>query len=355
MPDAAPLRSTRRRLLQGGTAALAVAVVRPGASRAQSATPVAGADPLPSWNEGPVKQRLVAFVAAANDPASPSYVPPEQRVATFDADGTLWCEWPASAATFFALDRARALAESDPEYARDPVLRDLLAGGFDDLQTVDLHKLYAVSALANADTTQQFVIAAARRWLQTAVNPATGRRWVDQVYQPQLELLAWLRDTGWTSFVVSGTPIDILRAFAPQVLGVPPWRVVGTSYDYGFATVNGDGQVVTSAALDAADVGIDKATAIALHIGLRPVLAAGNSDGDLEMLQYALGGPQPGLALLVHHTDAKREFAYDRDYRFSPCVVALDTAAKEGFVVVDMARDWAAIWPAAPSPSLLTG
>jgi phosphoserine phosphatase len=323
---------------------------------AQDASPVpGGSDPLPSWADGPLKQRVLDFVTESVTEGQPFYLPPSQRIATFDNDGTLLCEYPAPAQAYFAVDLARQIAETDDEAARAPLFKDVLSGALDDVANNPPSGYYPLFDAINGNMTQQRYIAICRSWLQKAVHPVTGMRFVDMVYQPQLELLALLRANGFITFVVTGSSVDFIRAFAPVVYDTPNWSVIGTSYDYEFAVAGGKGQVMGSEVEDTVVVASNKATAIALQVGERPVIAVGNSDGDYEMLQYANGGPTPALTMLVHHTDAEREFAYDRDYEWSPLVNALAAAPAEGFAVIDMKNDWLRIWPETPSPSLLAG
>ena len=332
MDPATRSRFSRRALMaQGVFGAVALGMASSGLVRAQDATPVAvdpGQDPLPSWADGTLKESILTFVRNSVDPTHPDFVPASQRIATFDNDGTLWCEYPVPVQAYFSLELARKMAMSDPESGRAPVFRKAMEPSMNAMATNDPDEYYPIFDAVNDGLTQQRYIALCREWLETAKDPETGMRFVDMVYQPQLELLDLLRASGYVIFVVSGSALDFMRAFAPVVYGIPPWQLVGTNYAYGFGEVLGTGQVIASPHENVVVVNVDKATGIALHVGLRPIIAVGNSDGDLEMLQYAMGGPTPGLAMLVHHTDAVREYAYDRDYRWSPFSKALDLAPK---------------------------
>jgi len=345
-----PAPFSRRRLLgrAAGIAALAgAAAIAPPVALARQATPepAAGADPLPSWNAGPLKRGIIEFVARSVDPAHEDWLPVDRRIAAFDNDGTLMAEYPMPASTSFVLDRARELVRTMPDYARDPAFAPLRDGAFDDPLNPEAPRLYLpIRKITNAGLTQQLSIAAARGWLQDAVNPADGRRWVDSAYRPMLELLALLHANDYTTFVVTGSEVDFVRAFAPEVYGIPTWRVIGTDYAYGYSAVDGRGQVTTTSQDMLNMTGPNKATAIALHVGQRPVIAVGNSDGDQQMLEYAAGGIGPSLTLMLHHTDAAREFAYDRDYPWSPFDRTLDAMPKLGFSMIDMAKDWNAVW-----------
>lgn len=346
---------TRRAMVRSvlfGAAALGMAAARFDTA-AQEATPAATpayGDPLPSWADGPLKQRMLAYVADSVTKGHPGYLPPNQRVATFDIDGTLVCEYPAPMQAYFAVDMVRQIGEADAESARAPVFQRVLAGEFDDLTTVEPPGFLEVFDAVNGDMTQQRFVAFARRWLQFAIHPVTGKRFIDMVYQPQLEWLAHLRANGFATFLVSAGSVDVVRAYSLPLFDIPTWRVIGTSYDYEFAVSGGKGQVVGTSQVVALT---NKASAIGLHVGERPVIAVGNSDADLPMLQYANGAPTPVLPMLVHHTDAEREFAYDRDYSWSPLVAGLSDAQAFGFGMIDMKTDWLRIWPEEPSPPLL--
>lgn len=338
--------------------AVALGLAARGRVAAQDATPEPGAtdDPLPSWAEGPIKERILAFVAATIDQTGPGYVPVGDRIATFDNEGTLWCEYPAPAFAYFAVDLARQLVETDSEAARDPMLREIVGAAMAD-PTEGLtapSSYFPVFTELNGGMTQQRYIALCRDWLETATHPETGRRFIDMVYQPQLELLRLLDANGFMNFIVTGTSVDFVRAYAPVVYDIPAWRLIGTNYRYGFEQVDGAGQVVATDVGNTVVTGPNKATSIALDVGLRPIVAIGNSDGDLEMLQYAKGGPIPPLAMFVHHTDGEREYVYDRDYAWSPFTKALDLAPQQGIPLIDMKADWLTIWPDLPGPSLLT-
>lgn len=350
---------TRRALVRRslfGALALGIAASSATTASAKDATPVAGeasSNPLPSWEAGPVKQAILDFVAESVSESRDGFVPVEQRIATFDNDGTLWCEYPAPAQAYFALQHARTMAATEPDAARNPLFREVLSGALDDVGNIDPANYYALFDQINRGMSQERYIAISRAWLDVAIHPDLGKRFVDLVYQPQLELLAFLKANEFTSFVVSGGKIDFMRAFAPVVYGLPPWRMIGTNYAYAFDDVSGDAEIIETTSLNEVVVEVNKATSIALQVGLRPVLAIGNSDGDLEMLQFAKGGLNPALALLVHHTDAVREYAYDRKYAWSPFSKALDLADKAGFMLIDMKRDWRTIWRESAGPSLL--
>ncbi len=311
-----------------------------------AATPLAAqTDPLPSWNDGDTKTAILGFVEATTDPASSKFVEPADRIATFDNDGTLWSEQPLYFQFFYILDRAGELAAADPAWASTPVLkaaaeRDvpaLIAGGKEGL--VEL-----LGATGGGMTVETFRNDAAE-WLATARHPEKDRLLVDMVYQPMIELLELLRANDYRTFIVSGGGTEFIRAFADEKYGIPPPQVVGSEATIEFQMVDGEPQVMREGGIAFIDDGAGKPVGIARHIGQRPVFVAGNSDGDLEMLQWGTACCGAKLGVIVHHTDAEREWAYDRDSHIGKLDKALDLAPEMGWVLIDMKEDWATIWP----------
>jgi phosphoglycolate phosphatase-like HAD superfamily hydrolase len=302
-------------------------------------------DPLPSWNNGATKAAIVDFVTATTDPGSPDFVAVEDRVATFDNDGNLWAEQPAYFQLLFAFDRAAELAAADPGWATTPALKAAAAGDVETLvQGGKAALLQLVGATHSGVTVEAFTEAAAE-WLDTAVHPETGLRYKDMVYQPMLELLDYLRANDFTTYIVSGGGIDFIRAYAEGTYGIPPEQVIGSQGDAHFEIVDGVPQVIKDPDLFFIDDKGGKPVGIVRHIGRRPIFASGNSDGDLAMLQWTKAGEGPRFGLLLHHTDGEREWAYDRDSHVGRLDEALDLAPESGIVVVDMAADWARIYP----------
>ena len=301
-------------------------------------------DPLPSWTEDTAKHSIINFVQRAVTEGGPDYIPPDRRIATFDNDGTLWAEQPVYPEAVFVFDRVKALAPQHPEWAEVEPFKSALAGDYDAVarqgdtafQTL---AIAAGSGMSDAAFEQTIV-----QWLETARHPRFDRPYTELAYQPMLELLSYLRDNGFKTFIVSGGGIEFLRAFAEKTYGIPPEQVIGSTVALSFRM---DGGVPALLRLDRAtamDVGPVKAQRIGIVIGRRPVFAAGNSDGDLEMLQWTTmtGGPRFGM--LVHHTDADREWAYDRQSDIGHLAEALDQARERGWVVVDMKRDWRTVF-----------
>ena len=304
------------------------------------------ADPLPSWHEGDTKTAIIDFVEATTDPDSPEYVPPENRIATFDNDGTLWSEQPLYFQFFFVLDRARELAAADPAWASTPVLKAAAAGDVPAILKGGKPALVELLGATGGDMTVEAFQADAAEWLATAEHPEKHRPFISMVYQPMLELLTYLRAEDYETFIVSGGGTEFIRAFAEGTYGVPPAQVVGSEGTLEFRMVEGAPQVMREAGVAFVDDGPGKPVGIARHIGQRPVFVAGNSDGDLEMLQWGTAGDGPRMGVIVHHTDAEREWAYDRNSDIGRLDKALDQAPAEGWVVIDMAKDWGTIWPA---------
>ncbi len=306
---------------------------------------VRAADPLPSWTEGPTKAAVLGFVAATVDPASSKFVAPRDRIAVFDNDGTLWAERPVYFQFLFAMDRARALAAADPGWTATPALKAAAAGDVKGALAGGEAALVEIVTATHSGMSVEAFTAAAREWLAQARHPETGRLISAMVYQPMLELLAHLRANGYATWIVSGGGVDFLRAFAEEAYGVPPWNVIGSLGAARFEIVDGAAQVMKDPAIAFIDDKGAKPVAIARAIGQRPVFVGGNSDGDLAMAQWATAGEGARFALFVHHTDAAREWAYDRDSAVGRLDEALEAAAAHGWTVADMRRDWSRVWP----------
>jgi phosphoserine phosphatase len=305
----------------------------------------ATADPLPSWNEGAAKSRILAFVAAVTDPASEQYLPPEARIATFDNDGTLWAEQPIYFQLVFALDRVRAEAAAHPEWREDPALAAVLSDDPEALHGLHLEDVLKIVAASHAGMTDAEFQAQTEAWLASARHPRFDAGYATLVYQPMLELLSFLRDEGFQTWICSGGGIDFLRTFAEETYGVPPEQVIGSGVAKEFRFDDG----VASFArlpelLEPVNDKEGKPVWIRRQIGRRPVLAVGNSDGDLAMLRYA-GSDSPSLGILIHHDDAEREWAYDRESTVGRLAEGLDVAGPSGWLLVSMKDDFARVFP----------
>ncbi|MDC9825251.1 HAD family hydrolase [Devosia sp. ZB163] len=302
--------------------------------------------PLASWNEGPAKQAIMDFVERVTVPISPDFVPVAQRIATFDNDGTLWCEQPMQVQLYFAGERLDQLAKRDPSLRDREPFKSYLARDIESMKRFGKRGLLEVGLAAHAGDTEEEFEVEARAWLDRARHPKLGVLFKELTYQPQRELLDYLKAHGFKNFIVTGGGIDVVRALAEDAYGIPPEQVVGSSNKTSFEIRDGKAVVVKQAELGSFDDREVKPQNIALHIGRRPILAFGNSDGDLAMLRYTLTGGGPRLGLLLHHDDDEREFAYDREFQLSPLVEALDHADEYGITVVSMKSDWRTVFGA---------
>jgi hypothetical protein len=310
---------------------------------------VALADPLPSWNDGATKAAIIAFVDKTTDPTLDSYVTPGDRIAVFDNDGTLWAEQPVYFQFLFALDIAKQKAAADPSWAATSVLKAAAAGDIKGVLAGGEAALIEVVSATHSGMTVEDFTAQAGEWIRTAKHPVTGLGYADMVYQPMLELLSYLRDNDYQTWIVSGGGVDFMRGFAQDVYGIPPQQVIGSLGKAEFQMVDGKPQVMKDAGIAFIDDKGGKPVGIARAIGKRPIFVGGNSDGDLAMLQWSTAGDGPRFGLIVHHTDAAREFAYDRDSHIGKLDKALDEAATAGWTVVDMAVDWSRVFPVEPA------
>ena len=314
------------------------------------------ADPLPSWNDGKAKQSIIAFVAKVTKEGSPEFMPVAERIATFDNDGTLWCEQPAPVQLYFALDRVKALAPQHPEWKTKEPFASLLKG---DLKTAladgDHALLELIMATHTGMTTVEFE-QIVKDWIATARHPKTGKLFTEMTYQPMLEVLAYLRANGFKNFIVSGGGIEFMRPWTEQVYGIPPEQVIGSSVKTKFEMRDGQPVLVRLPELNFNDDKGDKPVGINQHIGRRPVMAFGNSVGDQQMLEYTQGGSGPRFMLLVLHDDAAREYAYGPaqglpNPKLGAFTQALDEhAKKDGWTVVSMKDDWKQVFPVGQTP-----
>ncbi|MEM9915339.1 MAG: HAD family hydrolase [Planctomycetota bacterium] len=304
------------------------------------------AEPLPSWNDGPAKQSIIDFVEAVSTEGSPDFVPEAERIATFDNDGCLWSEQPVYFQLIYAIDRVKAMADDHPEWKSTQPFQAVLENDRVALAAMDHAQLGQLIMATHAGMTTDEFDAAVRDWLDTAKHPRFDRPYDELTYQPMVELLEYLRANGFKTFIVSGGGIDFVRVFAEDAYGIPPEQVVGTSLKTAFELRDGVPTLVKLPELNFIDDKEGKPVGIHQHIGRRPLFAAGNSDGDLQMLQYTTAGDGPRFGLLVHHTDAEREWAYDRESHVGKLDKALDEAGEKGWTVADMANDWNTVYDA---------
>jgi phosphoserine phosphatase len=305
-------------------------------------------DPLPSWNAGPARDAVIEFVERATTPGGEDFVPEPERIAVFDNDGTLWSEQPMYFQLRFAIDRLRAMAPDHPEWRENPVLSAVLDEDWGTVADAGVAGVLELVVATHAGITTEGFAASAAEWLSTARHPRFDRPYTELVYQPMLELLEYLRANGFQTWIVSGGGVEFLRVFAEQVYGIPPEQVIGSSVVTEFEMRTDGPVLVRRPEIGFIDDKEGKPVAINLHVGRRPLAAFGNSDGDLQMLQWTMAGDGPRFALYVHHTDDEREWAYDRASHIGRLDKGLDEAAQNGWIVVDMKRDWKVIYPERP-------
>ncbi|PWB74220.1 MAG: haloacid dehalogenase [Holophagae bacterium] len=312
-------------------AALAALAVAPAAC---------AADPLPSWNDGAARQSIVRFVERATKAGSPELVPPDGRIAVFDNDGTLWAEQPMYFQLAFALDRVTALAPQHPEWPTQEPFASLLNGDMKGALAGGERALGQLMMATHAGMTSDEFENVVVDWIATAKHPTTGQLYTEMVYQPMLELLAYLRANGFKTYIVSGGGVEFMRPWTERVYGIPPEQVIGSSIKTTLEVRDGHPVLVRLPEINFVDDGPGKPVGIQMQIGRRPVAAFGNSDGDLQMLQWTAAGSGPRFCLYVHHTDAEREWAYDRASAIGRLDKGLDEANARGWTVVDMKADW---------------
>jgi phosphoglycolate phosphatase-like HAD superfamily hydrolase len=306
----------------------------------------AATDALPSWNDTATKQAIVAFVEKVTKEGSADFVPQAERIATFDNDGTLWSEQPLYFQFLFVIDRVKALAPQHPEWKEKEPFASVLKGDMKAVAAAGEKGALAMLAATHTGMTTEEFTKTVTDWITTAKHPKTGRLYTEMVYQPMLELLVYLRANGFKTFIVSGGGIEFMRPWTERVYGIPPEEVVGSSGKLKFEMRDGKPVLVKLPEVDLIDDKEGKPVGIQSHIGRRPLMAFGNSDGDLQMLQWTTAGSGARFALIVHHTDAERETAYDRDSHIGKLDKGLDEAAAKGWTVVSMKDDWKTIYPA---------
>jgi len=311
------------------------------------ATTLASAEePLPSWNDTDARAAIIGFVQRVTKEGSPDFVPAPERIATFDNDGTLWSEQPYYFQLAFALDRLRAMAPQHPEWKNKQPFKSVMEGDSKAVLAGGKESLLQIIAATHAGmTTEEFELIVTE-WISTARHPESGRLYKEMVYQPMLELLQYLRANGFRTYIVSGGGIEFMRPWTEATYGIPPEQVIGSRIQTQYQLRDGQPVIIRLPEIDFIDDKEGKPLGINSHIGRRPIFAAGNSDGDLQMLQYTTIGRAPGFGLIVHHTDGQREWAYDRDSHIGRLDKALDDAPRHGWIVVDMKRDWNQIYPA---------
>lgn len=303
------------------------------------------ADPLPSWRDGDAKAAILGFVAAVTDPASSEYVTPADRIAVFDNDGTLWAEQPVYFQFLYALDRLRAKAEADPSILTSDTLKAASIGDLEGMMAGGTAGLMEVLDVSHSNMSVDAFQADVRGWLATARHPATGMAYDKMVYQPMLELLELLREEDFQTWIVSGGGVHFVRTFAEEAYGIPPQQVLGSATPTEYRLIEGVPTIMKLPGIAFVDDRDGKPVGIDSRIGRRPIFAAGNSDGDFQMLEYTMATEGARFAMLIHHTDAEREWAYDRESHIGRLDRGLNEGAEHGWLIVDMARDWERVWP----------
>jgi len=305
----------------------------------------ASADPLPSWNAGASKKAIVSFVEKTTTAGSPDYVVPAERIAVFDNDGTLWAEQPLYFQAIYIFDRIKELAPQHPEWkTKEPfasVLKDDTKGAL----AAGEHGLIEMAMATHAGITTDEFDKSVRDWITTARHPQTKRPYNEMVYQPMLEVLVYLRANGFKTCIVSGGGIDFMRVFAEEVYGIPPEQIIGSSIKAGYELRDGKPVIVKLPEMNFIDDKQDKPVGIHQHIGRRPLAAFGNSDGDFQMIEWSTAGEGARFGLIVHHDDAEREWAYDRESHIGKLDRGLDEGPKRGWTIVSMKNDWKSIFP----------
>ncbi len=329
-----PRLSRREALIAGGGA-----LIFPVRAKAQ------GDNPLPSWRDGPRRQALLDVVAAVTTEGGPDFVPPHLRIATFDNDGTLWVEQPMYTQFLFVLARIRELAPQNPSWQSDPVFKAALEGDMRALMADGMPGLVKLAGAALAGTSPDDFFDIAGGWLAQARDGRWHRPFTELVYQPMLEVLSFLRAKGFATFIVTGGGVEFVRVFSERVYGVPRHQVIGSTFALKPGERDGRITLTREPQIDFVDDGPGKPVGIARHIGRRPIIAFGNSDGDYEMLRYTTEGEGRRFGMIVHHDDAEREYAYDRDSHIGHLAKALDEAPQRGWQVISMKDDWARIFP----------
>lgn len=306
---------------------------------------LAEANPLPSWNPTLAKQQIIQFVQQTTAQDSPQFVPVAERIAVFDNDGTLWAEQPAYFQLLYAVDQVKALAELHPEWKTQAPFASILKGDIEGVKQSGMEGVMKLVMATHANMTTEQFSRSVERWITTARHPGTGKLYTQMVYQPMLELLNYLRRHEYKTYIVSGGGSEFMRVWVPQVYGIPAEQIIGSTIKTEYKLREGEPEIVRLPEIDFIDDKEGKPVNIHKIIGRRPVIAFGNSDGDLAMLQWTKAGTGPRMSLLLHHTDAEREWAYDKDSSIGHLEKALQLADKEQWIVVDMKQDWNQVYP----------
>ncbi|WP_313534274.1 HAD family hydrolase [Haematobacter sp.] len=303
------------------------------------------AQDLASWNDGPAKAAIVDFVTAATSENGPQWIAPEDRIATFDNDGTLWTEQPMYFQAAFLFDRILKMAAHHPEWKEQPPFKGVLEGDFSALPANTERDLMELVAVSHAGMTEEAFAEIVRDWMATARHPRFNRPYDSLVFQPMVEMLDYLRDNGFQTWIVSGGGVDFMRPWVEKAYGIPPQQVVGSQIGLEYQVIDGKPEIMRKPEVFFIDDKEGKPVGISRHIGKRPVIAFGNSDGDYQMLDYVTSSAGAHLGVIIHHTDAVREYAYDKESKVGLLQQALIDAPTKNWIVIDMAKDWSRIYP----------
>jgi phosphoserine phosphatase len=310
-----------------------------------AAAPHALAQDLPSWNDGPARTAIVEFVTAVTTEGGADFVEPADRIAVFDNDGTLWSEQPMYVQLAFTLDRVKALAPEHPEWQETEPFKSVIAGDMKGVAASGQKGVMQILAATHAGMTSDEFTQIATDWIATAKHPKTGKPYTSMIYQPMLELIDYLKANAFEVFIVSGGGIEFMRPWTAQTYGIPPQNVVGSSIKSEYEVKDGKPVIMRLADIDFVDDGPGKPIGIYKFIGKRPIAAFGNSDGDFQMLEWTTSGDGRRFGLIVHHDDAEREVAYDRESHFGRLAKGLDEGPKRGWTIVSMKNDWKQVFP----------
>jgi phosphoserine phosphatase len=303
------------------------------------------ADPLPSWNDVTSKENIMSYVADVTNRDSENFIPIADRISTFDNDGNLWAEQPAYFQLFFAIDRVKKLAGEHPEWQTEQPFKAVLENDMETLMKSGEHGLLQLVMASHAGSSTDEFDSIVKNWVKTAVHPTKKVGYDKLVYQPMLELLQYLRANDFKTYIVSGGGVDFMRAFVTDIYGIPAEQIIGSRIKTEFDYNDGKPRILRTAGIDFIDDKDGKPLNIQKIIGKKPVFASGNSDGDLPMLQWTASHTNKSFMLYLHHTDSVREWAYDRDSHIGRLDKGLDQANKDGWTVIDMAKDWNVIFP----------
>lgn len=305
-----------------------------------SELPKSETDPLPSWNEGTSKSVIIDFVTKTTTSGNSDFTPEADRIAVFDNDGTLWAEQPMYFQLAYAIDFIKKESENHPEWKKKEPFKSLLEDDIKHVMEGGEKALFEIMMVSHAGMTSDEFQKSVSDWLNSATHPKTGKPYNQMIYQPMVELLEYLRANGYKTFIVSGGGIDFMRVWAENAYAIPPYQVIGSSIKSKYEIVDGMPVITKLPELNFIDDKAGKPVGIYQHIGKRPILAVGNSDGDYEMLQYVTTGEGARLGMFIHHTDSIREFAYDRDSHIGKLLKGLDDAPQNNWLIVDMKSDW---------------